>query len=258
MPCEALRRLDAFGVEIPHLYFKSVMDYRGRLVTAESVGRYLQQEKNRFAEIAHFLPQKPRLDARLLDIGIAYGFLAVLLQENKGWKCEGLELPENIPVYCTFASTHKIAVHPGKLGIKPLPLVDSSFDAIVFSEVLEHLRISPSLVFAELRRLLMPGGFLLLTTPNLARFTNIAKLWVGRNILEPFPKGIESENITEHLTHIREYTMQEVVDLLKNNGFRIRQAHFSSCMEKQRLHHWLTAWVPPWRGSLMVLAEKVS
>ena len=257
-PQQMLDRLKAFEAEILHLYQISASDYREKTISAESVLQYLGREQHRFAEMAAMLPGPPHPQARLLDVGLAYGFLAALLQSAGSWKCEGLELPENIPVYCAFARAHGVTVHPGKLGLKPLPLADASYDAIVFSEVLEHLRISPSLVFRELRRVLAPDGYLLLTTPNVARLTNVLKLLAGRNILESFPEDVESENITDHLTHIREYTMNEVCALLEKNGFAIRQARFSGCMEKERPHRWITALVPPWRGNLMVLAQKIA
>jgi SAM-dependent methyltransferase len=44
------------------------------------------------------------------------------------------------------------------------PLPDSSFDAIVCTEVLEHVP-DPCAALAELRRLLTPGGYLCLTVP---------------------------------------------------------------------------------------------
>jgi len=254
-PQQSLERLETFEAEIPRLYKNPSRDYRGKTVISESVLQYLRKEWPRFAEIAAMLPSPSHEGARLLDIGVAYGFLAVLLQEGD-WKCEGLELPENIPVYCAFARQHGVMVHPGALGVKPLPFADASWHAIVFSEVLEHLRLSPSAVFQELHRLLVPGGLLLLTTPNVARLTNVLKLFVGRNVLESFPEGVVSENITEYLTHIREYTMGEVAGLLEKNGFAIRQAHYSDCMERERLHRWVTLLVPPWRGSLIVMAQK--
>lgn len=45
-----------------------------------------------------------------------------------------------------------------------LPLEDASFDAVVCTEVLEHVA-EPQRVLAELRRILRPGGRLLVTVP---------------------------------------------------------------------------------------------
>lgn len=58
--------------------------------------------------------------------------------------------------------------YPGALNIdanQPLPFCDSSFDLIWCSEVIEHL-CSPESTLTEFRRVLRPGGQLLMTTPN--------------------------------------------------------------------------------------------
>ncbi len=253
---DALRMLGSFEDDLGRLYGQSASDYRGRVVEVDSVQAYLRAERHRFVEVASLLPASPRPGARLLDVGIAYGFLAALVDSKEGWKAEGLEIAENIPVYCAFAKDRGIPVHAGKLGVTPLPFADGTFDAVVFSEVLEHLRLSPKLVFGELRRILAPGGFLIVTTPNMARLTPLLKLLAGRNPHEAFPEDVVSENITEHLTHIREYTMGEVMGLLERHGFSVIEARYSGCMERERAHYLITALVPPWRGNLMVLACK--
>jgi 2-polyprenyl-3-methyl-5-hydroxy-6-metoxy-1,4-benzoquinol methylase len=48
---------------------------------------------------------------------------------------------------------------------KGLPFADSSFDLIWCSEVIEHLE-DPSYAIAEFRRVLRPGGLMMITTPN--------------------------------------------------------------------------------------------
>jgi SAM-dependent methyltransferase len=48
---------------------------------------------------------------------------------------------------------------------KPLPYSDASFDLLWCSEVIEHLD-NPALSLAEFRRVLRPGGVMVLTTPN--------------------------------------------------------------------------------------------
>ena len=253
---QALRLLDSFAPEIPRLYPRPAKDYRARVVDAESVRAYLARERHRLAETATLLPDPSIQGAPLLEIGIAYGFLSALLNEDAQWRCQGLELSENIPVYCPFALDRRIVVHPGKLGAKPLRFSDASFHAVILAEVLEHLRLPPRLVFQELKRLLTNGGFLLITTPNFARLANFLKLAAGRNPLEPFPDHLVTEDVTPYLTHIREYTMRELTRLLEQNGFDVRETFYSGCMERGRAHAWISAIVPPWRGSLVVLARK--
>ena len=59
----------------------------------------------------------------------------------------------------------------------PLPCADLSFDAIISTEVIEHLE-NPRAVFREFSRLLRPSGCLLLTTPNQESLRSLAALVV--------------------------------------------------------------------------------
>lgn len=59
----------------------------------------------------------------------------------------------------------------------PLPCPDASFDAIISTEVIEHLE-NPRAVFREFARLLRPAGRLLLTTPNQESIRSLASLIV--------------------------------------------------------------------------------
>jgi 2-polyprenyl-3-methyl-5-hydroxy-6-metoxy-1,4-benzoquinol methylase len=58
---------------------------------------------------------------------------------------------------------------------EPLPVRDCAFDAIISTEVIEHLE-SPRAVFREFHRLLRSGGRLLLTTPNQESIRSLAAL----------------------------------------------------------------------------------
>ncbi|CAM5420872.1 class I SAM-dependent methyltransferase [Streptomyces californicus] len=69
------------------------------------------------------------------------------------------------------------AVVRGELEHGGLPLADGCADAVLFSEVLEHL-VDPDQALDELRRVLRPGGHLI-STPNLAAWYNRALLLAG-------------------------------------------------------------------------------
>lgn len=51
-----------------------------------------------------------------------------------------------------------------------LPFPDNSFDAVVFTEVIEHLADKPQ-IFQELYRVLSPGGTLIISTPDYSRYS---------------------------------------------------------------------------------------
>src|SRR6185436_7405054 len=51
-----------------------------------------------------------------------------------------------------------------------LPFADASFRTVICSQVIEHIPFSPSL-FDEFRRVLRPGGVLILGTPDYGTWT---------------------------------------------------------------------------------------
>lgn len=102
-----------------------------------------------------------RKAGRLLDVGCGNGnFLAGMA--NRGWTPVGVEFDENA---VSAARLHGLTqVHHGSLEAQKFP--DGSFDAITLSNVIEHLP-DPASIFAELKRILSPGGRLVIITPNI-------------------------------------------------------------------------------------------
>jgi SAM-dependent methyltransferase len=96
---------------------------------------------------------------------------------------------------------------------EPLPYADKRFDWIVFCEVLEHMTNDPMHVLLELKRVLKPGGQLILTTPNAARLENVIAFLEGRNIYDPY------SGYGPYGRHNREYTRHELHELMKHCGF---------------------------------------
>jgi SAM-dependent methyltransferase len=148
----------------------------------------------------------------------------------------------------------------------PYPLADQSADAVVMTEVFEHLRDYPIISLHESHRILKVGGRLYFTTPNQAYVVNRAKLLAGRNVATPLPDWIAG---SIHARHAREYTFGEVDDLMERAGFRIvtrcsRHFHIGSGRtsavargSKQALSR-LAQWRPTLGPQIIVVAERVS
>lgn len=66
----------------------------------------------------------------------------------------------------------------GELADGGLPFAKETADAVLFSEVVEHL-VDPDGALDEIRRVLRPGGHLMLSTPNLAAWYNRGLLLAG-------------------------------------------------------------------------------
>jgi 2-polyprenyl-3-methyl-5-hydroxy-6-metoxy-1,4-benzoquinol methylase len=254
--------------EIGQLYNKDICDYRGTVISKKHVTDYFLESCHRTKEIVKDVSQIGA-GKKILDIGMGYGFYDIILKESLGFDVTGLEIQENVPVYCRLAQAHGIQIIPGMLSKEPLPIQDCSFDFVIFSEVLEHLRISPFGVLSEIRRILRPKGLLLLTTPNVGRLTNILKLFAGKNLTPMFPDDdTELAHITDRIAHIREYTMGELTTLMTRVGYKILKASHSLSCDRPRpnsgrmrqLARWmllpLTGLVPNLRSSIVILGEK--
>ncbi len=97
----------------------------------------------------------------------------------------------------------------------PFPYEAETFDVVIFAEIIEHLLKDPCKALREIKRVLRPGGKLILTTPNVARLENIARLIAGDNIYDPY------SGYGPYGRHNREYTCQELIQLLTHEGFLI-------------------------------------
>jgi SAM-dependent methyltransferase len=93
------------------------------------------------------------------------------------------------------------------------PYDDGSFDVVIFAEIIEHLVADPSRALREIRRVLRPGGALVLTTPNAARLENVAKMVAGAGINDRY------SGYGPYGRHNREFTRAEVEQLLRFEGF---------------------------------------
>ena len=100
----------------------------------------------------------------------------------------------------------------------PFPYENQSFDCVIFCEILEHLLLKPDFTVSEIDRILRPRGYVIVSTPNASRLSNLVRLAKGKNIYADYsPHGIYGR-------HNREYTLPEVVELLKRHHFNIVRA----------------------------------
>jgi SAM-dependent methyltransferase len=128
------------------------------------------------------------------------------------------------------------------------------FDLVVFTEVLEHLARHPAEVLGFLLGRLSPGGFLYLTTPNALSRGSLHMIGRKRNPQQMFPR--QGANWDAH-HHVREYTMSELVEAIREAGGRVRALHFSSCWDEPEHAEHLAAH-PDQRGNLVVIASRAS
>ncbi|MET9907470.1 class I SAM-dependent methyltransferase [Streptomyces sp. NPDC006476] len=110
----------------------------------------------------------------------------------------------------------------GELTGGGLPFRTGSADAVLFSEVIEHL-VDPDAALDEIRRVLRPGGHLMLSTPNLAAWYNRALLAAGVQPVfsEVSLRGIHGRPGTEVVGHLRLYTARALREFVTASGFEV-------------------------------------
>jgi SAM-dependent methyltransferase len=102
-----------------------------------------------------------------------------------------------------------------------LPVADGAADVVIMSEVIEHL-VDPDGAVAEARRVLRPGGELLLSTPNLAAWYNRGLLALG---IQPVFSEVSLHGVFGRpgrvvAGHLRLFTRRALTGFLAAHGFR--------------------------------------
>ncbi len=118
------------------------------------------------------------------------------------------------------ARGHGLEVVRGSVEHPGLPLGSASVDIVIISELIEHL-VDTDTALDEIKRVLVPGGTLLLSTPNLAAWYNRALLMIGVQPLftEVSLRGIYGRPGHEVVGHLRVFTRRALAGLLEAHGF---------------------------------------
>jgi SAM-dependent methyltransferase len=106
---------------------------------------------------------------RVLDLGCGTGYGAFFLTDLGARSVVGCDFSEEALDYA-----RQVYAHPRLTYIRAdaqrLPFADGAFDFVFSSQVIEHLT-SPEQMLHEVRRVLAPGGYCLVTTPNKRLFS---------------------------------------------------------------------------------------
>jgi glycosyltransferase involved in cell wall biosynthesis len=145
--------------------------------------------------------------AKVLEIGTATGYLTSEMVKL-GCSVTGVEQDP------TMAEIARPYCHEMIVG--DMETIDLSkfgrFDAIVFGDVLEHLR-NPREVLQKVHALLTPGGKVLMSLPN------VANIWVRLNLL--FGNFNYSRVGILDETHLRFFTLQTMKQLAAESGLDV-------------------------------------
>lgn len=196
-------------------------------------------------------------NSTILDLGCYPDYLLKALRKNF------------VQVYGVSSVREKISdpkVKVLNLETDKLDYSAKTFDLVIMSEVLEHLGTGVEKLFSEISRILKPGAYFILTTPNAIRLHNLFSLILGRNIYFPLFQLEQHHNFR----HQREYTVTEIKSLmppsLKLTKFQYLAAYppFRNKVKSEALFTRLGKWFfygllllfPRRRDTLMLVFKK--
>jgi 2-polyprenyl-3-methyl-5-hydroxy-6-metoxy-1,4-benzoquinol methylase len=103
----------------------------------------------------------------------------------------------------------------------PESALRQSHSVVFFSEVIEHLCRFPVEVLADIRDLVKPGGYLIVTTVNFLRLSNRLRILRGQSpLIDPFRRSLDGRY------HIREFTLPELAGYIQEAGFEVLEARY--------------------------------
>jgi SAM-dependent methyltransferase len=196
--------------------------------------------------------------ALILDIGCGDGLAtSIAARANPGhrfvgvdWSADGLRQ----------ASARGLTlVRAGVDGVG-LPVAAQAADAVIMSELIEHL-VDTDSALDEAWRVLKPGGSLLLSTPNLAAWYNRGLLALGVQPVfsEVSLRGVFGRPGSQVAGHLHMFTKRALTGLLAARGFgaiKVAGARYHDVPRPLRpLDHAFCAW-PAAASILLVHARK--
>ncbi len=170
-------------------------------------------------------------NARVLDLGCGNGNVSLQLA-GVGFKVLGVDLsPETIAI----AQARNVFSENLEFRVLPAEEIETlePFDAVICSEVLEHL-YDPASVMRVINKLLKPDGVVCVSVPNgwgprellvtrpqqIILKSPIKKLYLGIKSLFGY-KGVTGQSASGDLTHVQYFTKTALVRLGRDAGFKM-------------------------------------
>jgi len=169
--------------------------------------RYGQMDRQARADLAARVPPGARA---VLDVGCSRGATAAVLRGAGVERVVGIEPDPEDAAQAAGACDRVIALSLEEVA-EEFP---GEFDAVLFGDVLEHMR-DPSVAIGKVRPWLSQRGVLIASVPNLGHWSVVADLLDGH--FDYVPYSILSG------THIRFFTRRTLVDLFEACGYRVER-----------------------------------
>lgn len=199
------------------------MRWHGKEVDEQSIVQMAAQEKaailgnpwHRHHALMSFLPAQP---SRILDYGCGWGLNSVQMAE-RGHSVMGIDLSSNEIDLCRLIWDSPDGVEFEHRGIRDIE--DASFDAVLSSQVIEHVHNAGNYL-SQINRVLRQDGLLIISLPGGVTPRAAARLFrgnLGAALLEFSDHVIDSYDKAND--HINSWDQFHFARMLASVGFRV-------------------------------------
>lgn len=164
---------------------------------------------------------------RWLDAGCGHQSFADKLEAQEQKMASGSRLAVGCDLGFGALQNHRSLNRLVCCSLDELPFADSSFNLVTLNNVVEHLE-KPEVVFREFRRILQPGGTIVIHTPNMKswfiRLARLGKRLLPKRVVLRFIRFLEFREPEDVFpTHYRANTPKQLSGMLRNAGFEEKQ-----------------------------------
>ena len=213
----------------------------------------LQADLRTFREVFRQIRQRVS-PGRLLDVGCASGAFMTIAQENH-WQPEGIDLNRKVVEFCV--SHWNLSATYGTLESGKYP--EGTFLMVHMGDVLEHVR-EPLALLEAARQVLRPGGWVVISTPNIDSWAaKTFQIKRGEHLFyfnrETMRRGLQRAGFTEIAvdTHDR---YRSLAGLSESSTFTERHLARSVLMGIRRLIPESFSFKIPFQENLLAFAKK--
>lgn len=182
---------------------------------------YLREDFKRFCYTFSLFPEVEQ-QKKVLEIGGNPYYLTALIRKYTEYDivCTNCFNDDDAGYYeskqtLITGAGERIEIPWINLNIEKNYLEEKEYDIVCFCEVIEHMIESPIRALLNINAMLKENGFLIMSTPNVNRIENVARMIAGANLYDPY------SGYGKYGRHNREYNKHELFQMLTLCGFEI-------------------------------------